>query len=119
MPRPEQPVLFHNPRCSKSREALALLRDRGVEVDVVEYLRTPLADAEIKVLAKKLGGKPSALLRSKESEYAELGLTPESDLDAVADAIARHPVLLERPILVVGSRAVIGRPPEDILRLLD
>lgn len=116
---PAKGVLFHNPRCSKSREAKALLEERGFPVEIVDYLKTPPSAAEVKRLLAKLGGKPSCLLRTKEDEYAELGLSTESTADEVAAAIAAHPVLLERPLLVVGDRAVIGRPTEALLALID
>lgn len=114
-----KPILYHNPKCSKSREALALLRARGTDVTVVEYLKNPPSPSELRALAHKLGGTPSALLRKKESEYATLGLSDASALEDVTRAIDAHPVLLERPILVVGDRAVIGRPTENLLTLLD
>lgn len=116
---PRKAVLFHNPRCSKSREAKALLEERGIEFEVVEYLKTPPTVAEVKALLVKLGGKPAGLLRTKEAEYAELGLSDRSTANEVAEAIAKHPVLLERPLLVVGERAAIGRPTEALLPLID
>lgn len=114
----EKPVLYHNPRCSKSRETLALLEARGVEPRIVEYLKTPPSPEEVKALADKLGDDARRMVRTKEAAYAESGLHAESDLDAVAAAIAARPVLLERPILVVGERAAIGRPPESVLALI-
>jgi len=113
-----RPVLFHNARCSKSRQALALLEARGIEPEVVEYLKKPPSAAAVEALLAKLGGPPSALLRRSEAEYAALGLSPASSAREVAEAIAAHPILLERPVLVVGDRAVIGRPPERVLELL-
>lgn len=111
-------VLYHNPRCSKSRQALALLEQRGLSPQIVKYLQTPPSADEVRSLLVKLGEKPSALLRKKEAPYAELGLDDDSDADRVAEAIAAHPVLLERPVLVHGERAVIGRPPENVLEIL-
>ena len=113
-----KPVLYHNPRCSKSRQALALLQERGVELSVVEYLKTPPSAAEVTRLLKKLGGTPAALLRKGEEPYRALGLSPDSSVTEVAKAIAAHPILLERPVLVVGERAMIGRPPEKVLEIL-
>jgi arsenate reductase len=113
-----KPVLYHNPRCTKSRQALALLEERGVDVTVVEYLKTPPTAAEVTEILRKLGGKPAAALRKGEDEYGALGLSPDSSAAEVAKAIAKHPILLERPVLVVGARAVIGRPPERVLELL-
>lgn len=110
--------IYHNPRCTKSRETLALLREKGVEPEVVEYLKTPPTVSEIKALIGKLNIAPGALLRSKEEPYARLGLSATSSADAVAKAIAKEPVLLERPVVVVGDKAAIGRPPENVLAIL-
>lgn len=111
--------IYHNPRCSKSRETLALLKAHGVEPEVVEYLKTPPSAAEVKRLIAKLGISPHALLRSGEPAYRERGLTVASSLDEIAEAIAEEPVLLERPVVVVGDRAAIGRPPTSVLALLE
>ncbi|WP_095137157.1 arsenate reductase (glutaredoxin) [Pseudomonas sp. Irchel s3a10] len=112
-------TLYHNPRCSKSRGALELLEARGLTPNVVRYLETPLNAAQIKALLGKLGISARQLLRSGEDEYKMLQLADESLSDAqLIDAIAQHPKLMERPILEVGDKAVIGRPPEQILELL-
>jgi arsenate reductase len=112
--------LYHNPRCSKSRAALALLQARGLEPEIVEYLKTPPDAATIEVLIDALGVAPRAAMRPKEAPYAELGLdAPDVDRARLVAAIAAHPILLERPIAVRGRRAVIGRPPERVLELLD
>lgn len=95
-----------------------MLRGRGLSPRVVLYLDAPLGADEVRALAAKLGAPASTLLRSKEPEYAQLGLSSDSSIDVVARAIADHPVLLERPILVVGDRAAIGRPLENFERLL-
>ena len=114
-----KPRLYHNPRCSKSREALQLLQQRGVEPEVVRYLEQPLDAAQLAALHRKLGGGVRAMLRSGEAEYAELGLDdPSLGDEQLLAAIAAHPRLLQRPILEVGGRAVIGRPPEAVLALL-
>jgi len=110
--------IYHNPRCSKSRETLALLREHGIEPEIVEYLKTPPRVEELEELLDKLGVEPHALLRSKEEPYARLGLSPKSTRAQVAEAIAQEPILLERPVVVVGKRAAIGRPPEAVLALL-
>jgi arsenate reductase (glutaredoxin) len=110
--------IYHNPRCTKSRETLALLREHGVEPEIVEYLKTPLSPAEVKQLITKLAIPPHAILRSKEAAYGEQGLTPDSSLEAIARAVAQAPILLERPVVVVGKRAAIGRPPEKVLALV-
>lgn len=111
-------TLYHNPRCSKSRAALALLRGNGVEPRIVEYLQTPPGAAEILDLARKAGVPLHALVRADEDEYAAAGLSPAATETALAQAIARDPVLLQRPIAVRGARAVVGRPPERVLELL-
>ncbi|VVQ14834.1 arsenate reductase (glutaredoxin) [Pseudomonas fluorescens] len=112
-------TLYHNPRCSKSRGALELLEARGLTPNVVRYLETPLNAAQIKALLSKLGIGARQLLRTGEDEYKMLQLADESLSEAqLIDAIAQHPKLMERPILEVGDKAVIGRPPENILELL-
>ncbi|MBN6776795.1 arsenate reductase (glutaredoxin) [Pseudomonas granadensis] len=112
-------TLYHNPRCSKSRGALELLEARGLTPTVVRYLETPLNAAQIKALLGKLGIGARQLLRSGEDEYKMLQLADESLSEAqLIDAIAAHPKLMERPILEVGDKAAIGRPPENILELL-
>lgn len=112
-------TLYHNPRCSKSRGALELLEARGLTPNVVRYLETPLNAAQIKALLGKLGISARQLLRTGEDEYKMLQLanTNLSEAQLIA-AIAEHPKLMERPILEVGDKAVIGRPPEQILELL-
>ena len=113
-------VLYHNPRCSKSRGALDLLQENGIEPEIVRYLDEPLDADALRGLVRKLGIAPRALLRTKEDEYRSLNLADESlDDDSIIDAMAAHPRLIERPILVRGDRAVIGRPPERVLELLD
>lgn len=112
--------LYHNPRCSKSRAALDLLQARGVEVDVIEYLQNPPSPAELRGLLASLGLSPRELLRTGEAEYTALGLdAPDVDDGAIIDAMAAHPRLIERPVFVCGQRAVVGRPPERVLELLD
>jgi len=112
-------TLYHNPRCSKSRGALELLEARGLTPNVVRYLETPLNAAQIKALLGKLGISARQLLRTGEDEYKMLQLANESLSEAqLIDAIAQHPKLMERPILEVGDKALIGRPPENILELL-
>jgi arsenate reductase len=112
-------TLYHNPRCSKSRSALELLEARGLTPNVVRYLETPLNAAQLKALLGKLGISARQLLRTGEDEYKMLQLADESLSEAqLIDAIAQHPKLMERPILEVGDKAVIGRPPENVLELL-
>lgn len=113
-------TLLHNPRCSKSRAALALLREHGVEPQVVEYLREPLTAAQIRQLLGQLGLSARELLRRGEAVYKTLGLAdPGLSEDTLIDAMAANPILIERPVAVRGQRAVIGRPPEQVLQLLE
>jgi len=113
----DETLLIHNPRCSKSRATLALLETRGVAFEVRPYLDEPLSRAELDELRVRLGRSPSQWVRSKEARFAEAGLSEESGDEALLDAMARHPELLERPIVVRGRRAEIGRPPERVLEL--
>jgi arsenate reductase len=112
-------ILYHNPRCSKSRTALELLEQRGATPVVVRYLETPPSAAELKALLAKLGIGARQLLRSGEDDFKTLGLDNPALTDAqLIEAMATHPKLIERPILVAGDVAVIGRPPEKVLELL-
>ena len=112
-------TLYHNPRCSKSRSALQLLEERGLNPAIVRYLETPLSAAQLQDLLGKLGIPARQLLRSGEDEYKNLGLSDPNLTDAqLIEAMAAQPKLIERPILVVGEKAVIGRPPENILEIL-
>ncbi|GAY09335.1 arsenate reductase (glutaredoxin) [Pseudonocardia sp. N23] len=114
----DRPVVWHNPRCSKSRGALALLTERGVEADVVRYLDVAPTRADLEEVLRKLGtDDPRAIVRTGEARYRELGLAG-ADRDALLDAMAANPVLVERPIVILGDRAVVGRPPEKVLDLL-
>lgn len=111
-------TLYHNPRCSKSREALSLLEARGADVAVRRYLDEPLSLVELRALSLRLEGPIEALVRSNEAQWKALGLDAPSDEQRLA-AISDHPRLMQRPILDRGDRAIIGRPPEAILALLD
>lgn len=112
-------TLYHNPRCSKSREALAALQGLGHEPTVVLYLETPPNAVELTQLLAKLGMPARALLRQKEAEYAELGLANEALSDEyLIAAMVNQPKLIERPIAIVGEKAAIGRPLDNILALL-
>ena len=111
--------IFHNPRCSKSRATLALLQERGYEPTIRLYLEDPPDTRELRALLKKLGITARALLRKGEAEYRELGLAdPALDEHALIDAMSSHPRLIERPIVVSGPRAALGRPPESVLDIL-
>lgn len=111
--------IYHNPRCSKSRRTLALLQEQGVQPEVVEYLKTPPDRATLEHLLDMLGMEPRDLMRRKEAEYEALGLdNPDLDRDSLIQAMIDHPKLIERPIVVRGGKAAIGRPPEQVLDLL-
>ncbi|WP_248731681.1 arsenate reductase (glutaredoxin) [Pseudomonas sp. MWU13-2517] len=112
-------TLYHNPRCSKSRGALELLEARGLAPTVVRYLETPLDAAQLKALLSKLGISARQLLRTGEDEYKTLDLADASLSEAqLIAAIAAHPKLMERPILETADKAIIGRPPENVLEIL-
>jgi arsenate reductase len=112
-------TIFHNPRCSKSRQTLALLEERGLEPEIVKYLETPPTAAQLQEVLGKLGLEARQLLRRSEAEYQTLGLAdtslPEATLIA---AMCQHPKLIERPIVINGEHARIGRPPEQVLEIL-
>ncbi len=110
--------IWHNPRCSKSRQALALLEERGLKVDVVRYLDAPPSRARLQEVVALLGGQTIALVRTKESLFGELGLAKDSDDDALLDAMAAHPKLIERPVVITEKGARIGRPTEAIEEVL-
>ncbi len=112
-------TIYHNPRCSKSRATLQLLEARGVKPKIVDYLKTPPSAAELKSILKKLRLKPHELVRKGEPRYAELGLK-DRDLDdeALIALMVENPILIERPIVVTGGKAAIGRPPETVLAIL-
>lgn len=112
-------TIYHNPRCSKSRQTLALLEERGISPRIVEYLKTPPSAAELKTILKRLGLSPRNLMRKGEPLYAELGLKDRDlDDDALIALMAANPMLIERPIVVSGGKAAIGRPPEAVLEIL-
>ena len=112
-------TIYHNPRCSKSRQTLALLQHKGISPEVVLYLDTPPDEAHIRELLSKLGLEASALVRRGEDAYKSSGLGRDSSADELIAAMAKHPKLIERPVVVCGERAVLGRPPENILELTD
>ena len=111
--------IYHNPRCSKSRQTLKLIRDAGVEPEIIEYLDSPPTTKELQELLRKLGIEPRDLMRKGESLYRELGLaTRDLSREEAIQILHEHPQLIERPIVVKGRRAVIGRPPENVAELL-
>jgi arsenate reductase len=112
-------TIWHNPRCSTSRRTLDLLRERGIEPEVVEYLKTPPTAEEIQEVLTRLGKRPREILRKKEPAYAEQGLGEPDVTDAqLVAAMARTPILIERPIVLAGKKAALGRPPEAVLEIL-
>jgi len=112
-------TIFHNPRCSKSRQTLALLEDQGVSPTIVEYLKTPPAVEKISAILDLLGIEPRDLMRRKEAPYGENNLDdPGLNRQALITAMHENPVLLERPIVLANGKAAIGRPPEDVLKIL-
>lgn len=113
-------TIFHNPRCSKSRETLSLLQEKGISPTILAYLEQAPSPAELKTLLTHLGFDDARkLMRKNEAEYTELGLdNPALEQDALIAAMAAHPRLIERPIVINGSKAAIGRPPENVLTIL-
>lgn len=113
-------TIYHNPRCSKSRETLKLLQDNNVEPVIVEYLKTPLTAEQIATLCKQLEMTARELMRKKEADYKENNFADTTlSEQQLLDAMVAYPKLIERPIVVVGEKAKIGRPPESVLELLD
>lgn len=110
-------VIWHNPRCSKSRQTMEILEEKGVEAEVVKYLEVSQSVESIKDVLKKLNISARELMRTKEDEYKSLGLKDETDEDKLIEAMATHPKLIERPIVIKGNKAVLGRPPEKVLEL--
>jgi arsenate reductase len=111
--------IYHNPRCSKSRETLKLLEDQGIQPEVIEYLKHPPTATELQDILSKLGLQPRELMRTKEAEYKENGLDDKSLSEAeLIQAMIRIPKLIERPIVLANDKAAIGRPPEAVLAIL-
>jgi len=115
----EETLLLHNPGCSKSRATLALLEERGAPFRVRPYLDEPLTRAELDELQASLGKSPKEWVRRGQAEYSDAGLDANSAESAVLEAMVQAPVLMERPIVVCGNRAAIGRPPQNVLEILD
>ncbi len=111
--------IYHNPRCSKSRQTLQLLEENGVSPDVTEYLKTPPDMAELKKILAMLGMEPRDLMRKKEAEYKQAGLdNPDLTREQLMQEMIDHPKLIERPIVISNGKAAIGRPPERVLDIL-
>ena len=112
-------TIYHNPRCSKSRQTLSLLQEKGVEPEIVEYLKTPPDTKTLKRLLDMLGLEPRDLMRKKEKEYEENELgNPNLTRDELIAAMVANPKLIERPIVIQGGKAALGRPPESVLDIL-
>ena len=112
-------TIYHNPRCTKSRQALELLQSRGIEPEIIEYLKTPPGKIKLKEILKMLGLEPRALMRKNEDEYKNAKLdNPKLSKDDLIAAMVKHPILIERPIVVANGKAAIGRPPEKVLEIL-
>ncbi len=111
-------TIWHNPRCSKSRQTLALLEDQGIEPEVFLYLDEKITQKALKDAVAKLGITPWELLRRKEADFKATGLTADSKDADIVKAMIAYPKLIERPIVIKGERAVLGRPPENVLALI-
>ncbi|HUD53336.1 arsenate reductase (glutaredoxin) [Parvibaculum sp.] len=111
-------VIWHNPRCSKSRATLSLIEQHGLDPEIIEYLKTPPSADDIKSVLKKLRMRPRDLMRKGEPVYKELALDNDKLTDdQLVKAMAENPILIERPVVIFGQRAKLGRPPEDVLDL--
>ena len=112
-------TIYHNPRCSKSRATLEILKDKGIEPKIVEYLKTPPDAETLNGFIKKLGMEPRDLMRKGEAPYKELQLNEkEKDPKELIEAMVQNPILIERPIIVNGDKVALGRPPENVLEIL-
>ncbi len=113
-------TIYHNPRCSKSRQTLALLEEQGIHAEVIEYLKSPPSATKLEEVLKALGKEPIEVIRTKEATFKDLGLkkTDERSRQEWIRLMVENPVLIERPIVVKGSKAALGRPPESVLAIL-
>ena len=112
--------IYHNPRCSKSRQALQIIKDHGIEPKVVEYLKEPLEKTELENIAKSLGVRPKEFVRKNEAEFKDNNLAAKMEKDSdLFEAMAKFPKIIERPIIISDLGAVIGRPPENVLKFLE
>ncbi len=110
-------TIYHNPRCSKSRQTLELLKDQGIDAEVVRYLEAPLSSQQLVTLLDQLGFSAHQLLRKGEAIYKSLGLSAETAETELLAAMVANPILIERPIVVHNGSAKVGRPPEQVLEL--
>jgi arsenate reductase len=112
-------TIYHNPRCSKSRQTLHLLKERGIEPDIIEYLKNPPNTEELDDILKKLAFEPRQLMRKQEAEYKANSLDDAGlDRQALIEAMVNYPILIERPIVLANGKAALGRPPENVLAIL-
>ena len=112
-------TIYHNPRCSKSRQTLSLIQEKNIDINVIEYLKTPPNISQLKQILKQLGYEPRQLLRKSEKIYKDLDLGNENKTaEDLVNAMAQNPILIERPIVLSGETAAIGRPPESVLNIL-
>jgi arsenate reductase (glutaredoxin) len=114
----EKIIIYHNPRCSKSRQTLKLIREKGQEPEITDYLKNPPSAGRLREIVKMLGITAFELLRTKDKEYTELGLSDTSLEKEIIEAISKYPKLMERPGVIKGHKAVLGRPPENVNKLL-
>ena len=112
-------TIFHNPRCSKSRQTLSLIQEKNIDINIIEYLKTPPDISQLKLILKKLGYEPRQLMRKSEQIYKDLDLGNENKTtEDLVIAMAQNPILIERPIVLSGEKAAIGRPPGSVLNIL-
>lgn len=113
-------IIYHNPRCSKSRQTLSILDENDVNIKIIKYLADPPTAKELNNISKKLGVPPMDFIRKNEAEFTELGLNQYNDSDSkLYEIMSKNPKLIERPIVIKGERAVIGRPPENVMELFE
>ena len=111
--------IYHNPRCSKSRQTLGILRENGIEPEIVEYLKTPLQKKELRTISNAVGLRPASFVRKNENEYKENGIAEYLDSDEkIFQYIIKYPKIMERPIVVSNGKGIIGRPPSNVLDLI-
>ena len=112
--------IYHNPKCGKSRQTLALLQEKGITPDIVEYLKTPPTEKELDEILKQLRREPQEVMRTKEATFKELGLKASDSRNRKEwiKLMIQNPILIERPIVIHGAKAALGRPPEDVLKIL-
>ena len=112
-------TIFHNPRCSKSRQTLSLIQEKNIDINIIEYLKTPPDISQLKQILKKLGYEPRQLMRKSEQIYKDLDLGNENKTaEDLVITMTQNPILIERPIVLSGEKVAIGRPPESVLNIL-